>query len=205
MKLLFSWFLRGLVLAVPLVFTGATCWYVFTLIDGWLGLAIPGAGFAIIVVSITVIGFVGSTFIWKRIEARVEAILDRLPFVRLLYASTRDLLNAVVGEKRRFDAPVLVALTEDGAVRSFGFITQRSLAALGLADDVTVYFPQSYNFAGQLLVVPAARVTPIDAPSSDVLAFIVSGGVTDVPQPRAARPAAKAPAVVKPVQPDAGA
>jgi len=44
-----------------------------------------------------------------------------------------------------------------------------------------VYFPQSYNFAGQLVVVPAARVTRIEAPSSDVLAFIVSGGVTEVP------------------------
>jgi uncharacterized membrane protein len=69
-------------------------------------------------------------------------------------------------------------------VRTFGFITQQTLERLGLADDVAVYFPQSYNFAGQLVVVPAARVTRLEAVSSDVLAFIVSGGVTDVPAAR---------------------
>jgi uncharacterized membrane protein len=56
------------------------------------------------------------------------------------------------------------------------------MEALGLKRDVAVYFPQSYNFAGQLIVVPADRVQRLDAVSSDVLAFIVSGGVTDVPK-----------------------
>jgi uncharacterized membrane protein len=115
----------------------------------------------------------------------VEHLLDRLPFVRLLYSSTKDLLNAFVGEKRRFDAPVLVSMTEDGAVRIFGFITQATLKDLGLGDDVAVYFPQSYNFAGQLAVVPARRVTRLDSVSSDVMAFIVSGGVTEVPVSKA--------------------
>lgn len=181
MKLLLTYFLRGLVLTVPLFVTGWICWLVFMQIDGWLGLPQPGAGFAIIIAAVTVAGFVGSTFLWRRVEVAVEAVLDRLPFVRLLYSSTRDLMNAFVGEKRRFDSPVLVAMSADGAVRTFGFITQRSLTALGLEEDVAVYFPQSYNFAGQLVVVPAVRVTPLEAPSSDVLAFIVSGGVTDVP------------------------
>jgi uncharacterized membrane protein len=102
--------------------------------------------------------------------------------VRLLYHSTKDLLNAFVGEKRRFDKPVLVSLTADGALRGFGFITQESLAALGLDDSVTVYFPQSYAFAGNTVIVPISRVTRINAVSSDVMAFVVSGGVTEVPR-----------------------
>ena len=148
---------------------------------GWLGLSIPGLGLAITLVSITLVGFVGSTFLWRTLEGWLDDLLERLPFVRLLYSSTKDLLNAFVGEKRRFDTPVLVALSEDGAVRTFGFITQASLATLGLPNDVAVYFPQSYNFAGQLVVVPSSRVTRLEAESSEVLAFIVSGGVTDVP------------------------
>ena len=181
MKRLLTYFLRGLVLTVPLAVTIVICWWIFTNIDGWLGLSIPGAGFVITVVAITLIGFLGSTFLWNKFIESLEGMLDRLPFVRLLYNSTKDLLNAFVGEKRRFDAPVLVAMSADGAVRTFGFITQQSLSALGLKTDVAVYFPQSYNFAGQLVVVPASRVTRLDAVSSDVLAFIVSGGVTDVP------------------------
>jgi uncharacterized membrane protein len=119
--------------------------------------------------------------VWNQITEAVEAFVERLPFVRLLYNSTKDLLNAFVGEKRRFDAPVLVSMSADGAIRTFGFITQQSMEKLGLTEDVAVYFPQSYNFAGQLVVVPAARVSRLDAQSSEVLAFIVSGGVTDVP------------------------
>ncbi len=182
MTRLLTFFLRGLVLTVPLVVTIAVCWFVLTRIDGWLGLSIPGAGFVITIAGITAIGWLGSSFLWSRVERWMDELLDRLPFVRLLYSSTKDLLNAFVGEKRRFDAPVLVAMSEDRAVRAFGFITQSSLARLRQAGDVAVYCPQSYNFAGQLLVVPSSRVTPLDAPSSDVLAFIVSGGVTDVPE-----------------------
>jgi len=182
MKRLLTYFLRGLVLTVPLVVTIAVCWLVLTRVDGWLGLPIPGAGFAITLAGITFVGFVGTSLLWTQAEQWLESLLDRLPFVRLLYSSTKDLLSAFVGEKRRFDTPVLVQLSADGAVRTFGFTTQKSLVALGLPGDVAVYFPQSYNFAGQLVVVPASRVTALEASSSDVLAFIVSGGVTDVPE-----------------------
>lgn len=181
MKRLATFFLRGLVLTVPIAVTAAVVWITLRTIDGWLGLPIPGAGLLITLAGITLIGVLGTNFLWTEFMEWLDRALDRLPFVRILYNATKDLLNAFVGEKRRFDAPVLVALSADGAVRTFGFITQRSLEKLGLSDDVAVYFPQSYNFAGQLVVVPASRVTRLEALSSDVLAFIVSGGVTEVP------------------------
>ncbi len=181
MKRALTYFLRGTVLTVPLAVTIAVCWFILRTIDGWLGLPIPGVGLVVTILAITLVGFLGSTFVWNQITESLEALVERLPFVRLLYNSTKDLLNAFVGEKRRFDAPVLVAMSADGAIRTFGFITQQSLERLGLSDDVAVYFPQSYNFAGQLVVVPASRVSRLDAQSSEVLAFIVSGGVTDVP------------------------
>ena len=181
MTRLATYFLRGLVLTVPLAVTLWICWIILRTIDGWLGLEIPGAGFVVTMLGITLIGFLGTNLLWNSLMERLEQVLDRLPFVRILYNSTKDLLDAFVGEKRRFDRPVMVAMSADGAVRTFGFITQQSLEKLGLPDDVAVYFPQSYNFAGQLVVVPSSRITRLDAVSSDVLAFIVSGGVTDVP------------------------
>lgn len=184
MSRLATYFLRGLVLTVPLAVTIAVCWVILRSIDGWLGLSVPGIGLIVTLAAITLVGFLGSTLIWNSLIEQLERWLDRLPFVRILYNSTKDLLDAFVGEKRRFDSPVLVALSADGAVRTFGFITQQSLTKLGLENDVAVYFPQSYNFAGQLVVVPASRVTRLEAVSSDVLAFIVSGGVTEVPAPR---------------------
>lgn len=59
-----------------------------------------------------------------------------------------------------------------------GFITRDGLEFLSLSDHVAVYFPQSYNFAGSVLIFPSDRVTPVDIDSSEAMAFVVSGGVS---------------------------
>jgi uncharacterized membrane protein len=182
MKRLLRYFVQGLIITVPAVVTGYVCYQVFIRIDSWLHLTIPGVGFVITISAITLIGFLGPYFLSQTLVDGFEKLIERLPFVRLLYHSTKDLLNAFVGEKRRFDKPVIVSLSADGALRGFGFITQESLAVLGMSDSVAVYFPQSYAFAGNTVIVPASRVMRIDAVSSDVMAFVVSGGVTEIPR-----------------------
>jgi len=87
---------------------------------------------------------------------------------------------------------VLVRLGMHSEARMVGFVTQESLDRLGLPGYSSVYFPQSYNFAGNLVVFPSSHVPPLDAPSADVMAFIVSGGVTGVPASRAVRDPAAA-------------
>jgi uncharacterized membrane protein len=183
MSRLLNHFFKGIVLLAPLALTVYVCVRLFTTIDGWLGIPIPGVGFLATVALITLFGFLASSFLTRQLLAAVESLMDRLPFVRLLYSSTRDLLNAFVGEKRRFDKPVLVAPFEGGVARVIGFVTQESLASFGLHEHVTVYMPQSYNFAGQLMIFPSNAVTRLDADSADVMAFIVSGGVTALPAP----------------------
>ena len=181
MKRLVRWFLQGLIYFVPIaltVFVLVTC---FRAIDGGLrglvGIEVPGAGVLILVLLVTVLGFLMSNYLSRRVLSTVEVVLDRVPLVKLLHSSVKDLLGAVVGEHRKFDAPVAVEIMP--GVRVFGFVTRDSLAAIGLpADVVAVYLPQSYNFAGQLLAVPRARVHPVSGDSSEIMAFIVSGGVT---------------------------
>ena len=144
----------------------------------------PGAGVVLIVVLVTLFGFLAGNFLTRRMLAGLEYLMQRVPLVRLLYTSSKDLLAAFVGEKRRFDKPVMVEVVPGSGARAFGFITQESLAGLGLDGHVAVYFPQSYNFAGSLVVYPATQVHRLDAESAAVMAFIVSGGVTDVPSSR---------------------
>ena len=191
MRRLLNYFLRGLVLVAPLAITLYVCWVVFVRIDGWLGLPVPGLGFVLTIVLITLIGFLGSNLITRGMLAIIDQVVGRLPFVRLLYTSTKDLLNAFVGEKRRFDKPVLVRLSMQSEARMVGFVTQESLDRLGLPGYSSVYFPQSYNFAGNLVVFPSSQVEPLDAPSADVMAFIVSGGVTVPPVRRDLAPAVR--------------
>lgn len=184
MRRLVSYFLRGLVFVAPLAISAYACLYIFQTIDGWLRLSIPGLGFAITVAVITLIGFLASTILATSLLSAVDAAVNRLPFVRLLYSATKDLLNAFVGEHRRFNAPVLVPVDQSGYGRALGFITQESLARLGLTNHVTVYLPFSYSFSGRLVIYPAAVVQRLDTDSPETLAFIVSGGVTEVPETR---------------------
>jgi uncharacterized membrane protein len=183
MKKLLNYFLKGIVFIAPFALTIYVCVRIFTTIDGWLGIPIPGVGFLATVVLITLFGYLAEGFIKRSWFAVLEGLLERLPFVRLLYSSTRDLLNAFVGEQRRFDKPVIVSPYPGGVARAIGFVTQDTLASMGMKDHVTVYLPQSYNFAGSLLIFPASAVTPLVADSADVMAFIVSGGVTELPAP----------------------
>lgn len=178
MARLLGYFWRGLVLLAPLMVTGWVCWQLFTTVDGWLGLPVPGAGFVATLAVITAVGFLGSTFLTRTLVAALEGLMARLPFVRLLYGSTKDLLSAFVGERRRFDRPVRLSLTADGSVQVVGFITQASLEGIGVDDRIAVYCPHSYNFSGQLYVVARAQVHLLDMASADAMAFVVSGGVT---------------------------
>jgi len=182
MTRLLNYFLRGLVLVAPIAVTIYIVWQIFTRIDGWLGLPIPGLGFVATIALITVAGFLASTFISRGLFSFFERALNRLPFIRLLYSSTRDLLDAFVGEKRRFDRPVLIRLSSTSEARAVGFVTQGSLDRLGLEGYVAVYLPFSYSVAGHVLVFPADAVEPLAASSADVMAFVVSGGVTTVPK-----------------------
>jgi uncharacterized membrane protein len=175
-----AFFFRGLILLAPLAITAYVCVFLFRWIDGWLGLPIPGAGFIATLILITLVGLLGSNLLTRGAVSFFDRILGRLPFVNLVYGSTRDLVNAFVGEKRRFDKPVLVQLVPGSNAHVLGFVTQESLPRLGLDAMVSVYVPQSYNFAGQLYVFPAAAVQRLEASSSAVMAFIISGGVTEV-------------------------
>jgi uncharacterized membrane protein len=180
MSRLFNYFLRGLVVVVPLALTLYVCSVIFTTIDSWLGLRIRGVGFVLALLLITLVGSISSGLITRSLIAALDRLFERLPFVRLLYSSAKDMLNAFVGEKRRFDKPVLVSLSADGSLKILAFLTSDSLGTLGLVDQVTVYMPQSYGFAGHILVVPANRIERIDADAAEVMAFIISGGVTQV-------------------------
>ncbi len=180
MKRLVGYFLNGLVFTAPAALTIYVVWAIFTTVDGWLRIPIPGLGFLATLLLITAVGFLASNFLARRVLEWIDNIIEALPGVRLLYSGIKDVTGAFVGEKKRFSQPVLVTLDPVAGSKAIGFLTQDSLAELGIADHVTVYLPFSYSFAGQVLVFPRDRVTLLQAPSAKVMAFVVSGGVAEV-------------------------
>jgi uncharacterized membrane protein len=173
-------FINGSLVLVPVVATFYVVYFVLAKLDALLGIGIPGLGLLLAIALITTIGALTSNVIGKELIELADVALSRVPFVKLIYTSFRDLMLALFGSQKRFDRPVLVALGDDpvSAVKILGFITREDLAPWGPADHVAVYFPQSINFAGQLLLVPNSRVQRVEIEPSQLFPFLVSGGIT---------------------------
>jgi uncharacterized membrane protein len=176
-KRLVRYFIRGCLVSVPLALTGWIVWKTLTFVDQLLPIGVPGLGIVVTLSLVTLIGLFASNVIGKRVFQITDRVLSSMPLVKLLYTSIKDLIRAFVGDHKSFDRPAAVALTPGGA-RMLGFVTRDALHMLGMPDFVAVYFPQSYNFAGQLAVVPREQVELLDAPSAEVMTFIVSGGIS---------------------------
>jgi uncharacterized membrane protein len=177
MKRLISYFLKGLLVFVPAALTILVIFWAVKKIDNLLKVPIPGSGIAIIIAIITLIGFLASNYLGHKFFAFIDRLFAKVPVVKMLYSSVRDLISAFAGERKSFDKPVIVELIAGGP-KAVGFITREDLTFLSLPGNVAVYFPQSYNFAGSVLIFPAERVSPLNIDSSKAMAFVVSGGVS---------------------------
>ncbi len=192
MKRLIGYFFQGLLYLAPVAVTVYVFVVAFIWLDGLLRnleifehgtfskFSFPGIGLIIIVFTITFVGFMGQKFITTPLSSAFEGVLKKAPLIKVIYSSVKDLLSAFVGKERKFDKPVLVQLDKDGLLNRLGFITATDLDELGIKNKIAVYLPSSYGVLGELFVVPADKVQPIDANSADVMKFIVSGGVTKV-------------------------
>jgi uncharacterized membrane protein len=183
-QLFTRYFLRGLLVVVPAALTLYTLYATLMWLDGLLdierrvGVRLPGLGALIIVATVTLVGFLASNLLAGYLFRLTHEILTRLPLIRLIYTSIKDLLEAFVGDRKRFDRPVLVSLVPNGDAKVMGFVTRTSLHGMGMEDHVAVYLPQAYHWAGQLVFVPRNLTSPLAADSVAVMSFIVSGGVS---------------------------
>ncbi|MFM8739744.1 MAG: DUF502 domain-containing protein [Cytophagales bacterium] len=172
------YFFNGTLFIVPLVATVYFVFVSFQWLDSRLSLPYPGVGFVIILSVITLFGYLTSNYAFKTFSNWFDQGMNRIPLVKLIYSAVKDLLAAFVGDKRKFDKPVLVRINQENQLHRIGFITQEDLSELGLKDMVVVYFPQSYAVAGDHFVVPASCVRSLNISGPVAMKFIVSGGIS---------------------------
>lgn len=178
-KLVVGYFLKGLLYTVPIAILGYIIYQLFIFFDSLVPLDIPGLGILLLLAFITVMGFLGSTIIGQPIVRYFERLISKVPLLKTLYSAITDLLSAFVGTKKRFNQPVLVKVSSDSELEKLGFITSEDLTTLGIQNGkIAVYLPHSYNFSGNLFIVPRENVTAINHPTPEVMKFIVSGGIT---------------------------
>ena len=176
--LFLRYFLQGLIIISPIAITAWAAYSIFDFIDTKIPSMPRGVGFVIIISSLIVIGWLGSTFlIWKLLINFFDSILERTPFLKFIYTSVKDVVESFMGDKKKFTKPVLVKVRTNPEIFQIGFITQKDLSKLNLVGKVAVYLPHSYAVSGFLFIVDIENIQPLDINPSDAMKMAVSGCV----------------------------
>ncbi len=188
MKRFLYYFFQGLLLLIPIIITLAILFKVFDFFSGvfsFIGFSSNSIlntilGLILSLAAIAVMGILASSFVFKQFFNLIEDKLEHAPFIRHIYSPIKDFTNAFMGNKKRFNKPVLVTVDKANNIQQLGFITQTDLADLNIKDKVAVYLPFSYSLSGKLIIVPPTQLEAINKEAPEVMKFIISGGVTDV-------------------------
>ncbi|WP_115719055.1 DUF502 domain-containing protein [Gallaecimonas mangrovi] len=187
------WLLQGFLITAPVLLTIYVVWALYRyfynrlfepiaeILHGLTGATLPQwliapIGLVLTLVFIMLIGMLAGNIIGRQVFSLIDKIMERLPLVKVLYGAIKDLLGAITGQDKRFNKPVLVKLNSE--IEVIGFVTRDSLEELGLENKVAVYLPQSFNFAGNLVLVDKDKVTPLAMSAAEVLPLVVAGGVS---------------------------
>lgn len=182
LRFLIGYFLRGLLFVAPLFLTVYAIYALVVWLDGLIPGLFPGLGLVIILSTIVLVGFLSKLFLFNYVMNFLEQLFSQAPVTRLIYSSVKDLFSAFIGDKKKmFSQPVMVTLFKDSGIAKLGFITKEDLSAAGIDDLVAVYFPHSYNFSGNMYLVPKENIRHLPKMhGADAMKFIVSGGVTEL-------------------------
>lgn len=187
---LLNYFFKGIIVVVPIGVAAYLLYWAVSTVDAALNLSdelwtdskgrpmhIPGLGILNVVVVIMLAGILVTNVITDPIKRWINRWINRLPFFNFLYSSIKDLTEAFVGDEKKFNEAVMVEVNEFG-LKKIGFLVQKDLTKLGLPGEVAVYFPYSYSFAGQVIIIAADKVKPIEKNPADMMKFVISGGVS---------------------------
>lgn len=189
-RLFFNYLIKGALVVLPLAGALFLMVWIVASIDSALNLSswfwedesgrplyVPGLGILTVIVGLVLVGMIFTNVVTAPIYHWFNDLINRIPLFNTLYSSIKDFTEAFVGDAKKFNEPVLVEVNETG-LKKVGFLTQRNLSKIGLEDEVVVYFPYSYSFAGQVVIVRTERVKRLNMSATDAMKLVVSGGVS---------------------------
>lgn len=176
-------FFQGLLIIGPFAVTIWIIWYIVSTIDNIIPAlsekTYPGITFLFVILTTTLIGYLGNKFILGRfIVDSFDYVLEHTPGIKFIYTSLKDVLTSFVGDKKKFNKPVLIKTSDEPEVWRVGFLTQEDLSSVGYPEYVSVYLPHSYAVSGWVVFVLATNVVVLENVSAaQAMKFAVSGGV----------------------------
>lgn len=185
-------FLAGLLVVVPIGATMLILVWIFIAIDNILqpviefvfGRPVPGVGFGITVVLIYLVGVIASNVVGRRLIQFGESLLARVPVVRPLYTSIKQILESFSTPSRsRLLQTVLIEFPRKG-IWTIGFITNETTLPSG-GIQLNVFIPTAPNpTSGFLQILREEEVIRTDIPVDEALMMVISAGKVSPPEIR---------------------
>ncbi|MDI7863194.1 DUF502 domain-containing protein [Rhizobiaceae bacterium n13] len=206
-------FLTGLIICAPVAITIWLTWTFIHWADSWvkpyipnrynpesyLQFAIPGFGLLIAVVIITLVGFLGKNLIGRSIVNFGESILHRMPLVRSIYKSLKQIFETVLKEESTSFKKVGLIEYPSPGLWSLVFISTDVQGELKVRFNelghamVTVFLPPTpVPTAGFLLFVPREKIVLLDMSTEEAAKLLISGGLITPDYPPVKKPREKA-------------
>jgi uncharacterized membrane protein len=190
---------QGLAVIAPIIITvyvaaRALWWLDATVRSGleYIGSRpVPGVGIVFGVCVIYLIGLLARYWFFNVLLGLGEKVVERIPLVKTVYSSVRDLLQFLEGTKKGGVKPAALK-SEDGNVSVLGLITQDAPGQFlpGGEGKVGIYVPFSYSLGGFTMYVPRGSVQELEGMSvADLLKLCLTAGVSPAAPAAAPRPA----------------
>ena len=181
--------LAGALVVVPFALTAYVIWWAGVKLDG-LGAAVlpepvqfPGVGAVLVIVVIYLTGLLTHLWVFRGLLGWTERMVVRVPGVKTIYESVRDLMKLFGGDSGRMGRTVLYT-DPAGGMTVLGILTNESPAGLEqgpAGGKVAVYLPYSYMFGGPTIYVSRECVQEIDMPVETALKLCTTAQVGSEP------------------------
>jgi uncharacterized membrane protein len=191
-----TYFLTGLVVTGPVAVTLWLVWWFVTWVDNlvrplipldyrpetYMPVNIPGFGLIIAFVTLTVLGFLAANLIGRKLVEFGESLLDRMPVVRPIYRTTRQIFHTLFSKSESSFRKVALVEFPSPGMWSLVFLTQSPTAQISdrlpETDYVSAFMPCTPNpTTGFFFYVPKRAVIELDITVEQAMTVIMSAGI----------------------------
>jgi len=186
-------FIAGLVLLIPLLVTAYVAYLVISFLDELTSplvgrltesiagepVYVPGTGLLLFLLIVYLTGVLASNYAGKQLFNYGGALLRRIPFIKGIYSSTKDMMEAFSSEKAQAFKEVVLAEFPSKGRYAMGFITRHITSGDGRV--CSVFVPTTPNpTSGYLIYIPEEELVFLDLTVEEAIKHIVSLGTTKV-------------------------
>ena len=187
-----NYFLTGLVAAAPVAITiWVAMWFVQS-VDSWfapfipnalrvLPFSLPGLGLIAALLLLTTLGFLTANFFGRAIIGYGESLVDRLPLIRGIYSTLKQIFETVATQSNKNFKSVVLFEYPRKDIWAIGFVTTEAKGEISEKKDnnlLCLFAPTTPNpTSGYLLFVPKEDTVALDMSVEDAAKLIISAGL----------------------------